>query len=64
MAEASAVEGKVVLITGAGRNLGARAAEEFACHGATVAIVDLQFPEEARQRVETLNRGPGRAANR
>lgn len=54
---------KVVLITGAARNLGTVVATEFASHGARLAIVDRQFTEEAEKRTETLNRGSGRAAN-
>ncbi len=55
--------GKVVLITGAARHLGAVIAAEFAAHGARVAISDRQFTEEAVKRAEALNRGPGQAAN-
>lgn len=55
--------GKVVLITGAARNLGAVIATEFASHGARVAISDRQLTEEAVKRAEALNRGPGQAAN-
>jgi NAD(P)-dependent dehydrogenase (short-subunit alcohol dehydrogenase family) len=53
--------GKVVLITGGARNLGARVAEEFASHGARVAVADVQFTEDAHARTAVLNRGPGRA---
>lgn len=54
---------KVVLITGAARNLGAVVATEFASHGARLAIVDRHFTDEAEERAEMLNRGPGRAAH-
>jgi NAD(P)-dependent dehydrogenase (short-subunit alcohol dehydrogenase family) len=54
---------KVVLITGAGRNLGAVVAAEFASHGAFVAITDCQYGAEALARIEALNLGPGRAAH-
>jgi NAD(P)-dependent dehydrogenase (short-subunit alcohol dehydrogenase family) len=60
---ASNIAGRVVLITGGARNLGALAAEEFASRGGKVAIADIEFPDEAVQRAQELNRGPGRAEN-
>jgi NAD(P)-dependent dehydrogenase (short-subunit alcohol dehydrogenase family) len=60
---ASGIKGKVVLVTGGARNLGAQVAAEFAAHGGKAAIADVEFPEEARRRAAELNRGPGRAEN-
>ena len=61
MADIGSLVGKVVLVTGGARNLGARVAEEFAAQGARVAVADMQFTAEARERSAALNRGPGEA---
>lgn len=55
------LNGKVMLITGAARNLGAAVAAEFAAHGVTVAISDLKFTPESLAAIKKLNAGPGRA---
>jgi NAD(P)-dependent dehydrogenase (short-subunit alcohol dehydrogenase family) len=56
------LSGKVVLITGAARNLGAVVAGEFAAHGARVAVSDRDFPPGARDRVAALGGAAGWAA--
>jgi len=61
MADIDTLEGKVVLITGGARNLGARVAEEFASRGSHVALADVEFPAESRTRITVMNNGPGRA---
>lgn len=61
MTDTGILGGKVVLITGGARNLGARIAEEFASQGARVAVADIQFTAEAHERTAALNRGPGKA---
>jgi NAD(P)-dependent dehydrogenase (short-subunit alcohol dehydrogenase family) len=53
--------GKVVLITGAARNLGAVVAAEFAARGARVAVSDREFAPGARERVAELGQAPGQA---
>ena len=48
------LSGRVVLITGAARNLGAVVAAEFAARGARVAVSDREFAPGARERVAAL----------
>jgi NAD(P)-dependent dehydrogenase (short-subunit alcohol dehydrogenase family) len=48
------LSGKVVLITGAARNLGAVVAAEFAARGARVAVSDREFAAGARERAAAL----------
>ncbi len=49
------LEGKVALITGAGRGIGKAIAEKFAEQGAELALTDLFIDETALQYVEELN---------
>jgi NAD(P)-dependent dehydrogenase (short-subunit alcohol dehydrogenase family) len=62
MTETDCLRGKVVLITGAARNLGAVAAEEFVCRGARVAVAHVQITPDSRAQIAALNRGGGQAA--
>jgi 2-deoxy-D-gluconate 3-dehydrogenase len=50
------LNGKVAVVTGAGRGLGQRAALGFAEAGADLALVDLISTDETAQRVRTLGR--------
>jgi len=50
------LSGKVALVTGAYRNLGAVTAETFASHGADVIINDLDTPELAKIGEQVLSR--------
>ncbi|SNT36747.1 SDR family NAD(P)-dependent oxidoreductase [Rhodococcoides kyotonense] len=52
--------GKVALITGAGRGVGAAVAEMLAAHGALVAVNDLN-PDRAASMVERIESEGGRA---
>lgn len=54
------LEGKVVLITGAGSGLGRQSAQLFTAEGAKVAIVDIDS-ERAKQTLELVERGGGDA---
>ncbi len=56
---ADPVAGKVVLITGAARNLGAVIVKEFASHGASVAVADRQFADDALAWIEAMDSGKG-----
>ncbi|HBG73975.1 MAG: hypothetical protein A2X25_02460 [Chloroflexi bacterium GWB2_49_20] len=50
------LKGKVALVTGAYRNLGAVTAEMLASYGASVVINDLDLPEIEKQRDQLLDR--------
>jgi NAD(P)-dependent dehydrogenase (short-subunit alcohol dehydrogenase family) len=54
-------EGKVALVTGAGRNVGAETARRFADEGATVAVVDLDEERGRRTVSEIEQKHPGAA---
>ncbi|MFH1531031.1 MAG: SDR family NAD(P)-dependent oxidoreductase [Pseudomonadota bacterium] len=49
-----ALEGKVVLVTGAGRGIGAAIARVCAREGARVALLDMQGPEAADETLAAL----------
>jgi len=54
-------EGKIALVTGAGRNVGAAVAQRFADEGAGVAVVDLD-PERGQRTVAEIEaKHPGAA---
>lgn len=55
-------DGKVVLVTGAGRNVGAETARRFADEGAKVAVVDLDEERGRRTVSEIEAEHPGAAA--
>jgi NAD(P)-dependent dehydrogenase (short-subunit alcohol dehydrogenase family) len=54
------LEGKVVLITGAGSGLGRQASQLFASEGAKIAVVDID-PERAKGTVELVEQQGGTA---
>jgi 3-oxoacyl-[acyl-carrier protein] reductase len=61
MVEVSAMDGRVAVVTGAGRGLGAAIAAELAARGATVAVADLDA-ELARSTAARLLDDGGRAS--
>jgi NAD(P)-dependent dehydrogenase (short-subunit alcohol dehydrogenase family) len=58
VSESSALEGKVILVTGGGRGLGAAICNMLAMEKATVIVGDVQ-PGAADQTVEALRRNEG-----
>ncbi len=54
------LEGKVALITGSGRGIGAEAAQLFATHGAKVVVSDLD-PTPAEETAHTITNAGGNA---
>ncbi len=54
------LEGKVAIITGAGRGIGRATAMLFSAHGARVTLSDID-PKPARETVETINADGGEA---
>lgn len=55
------LDGKVAIITGSGRGIGAAAAKLFAEHGAQVVVSDLD-PNPANEVAEEINKGGGKQA--
>ena len=47
------LEGKVALITGAGRGIGKAMAQVFVSHGARVVVGDIQWVTESADEVNT-----------
>ncbi len=56
----SLLEGKIAIITGSGRGIGAAAAKLFAAEGATVVVSDLD-PKPAEETVAAIRDAGGRA---
>jgi NAD(P)-dependent dehydrogenase (short-subunit alcohol dehydrogenase family) len=56
----AALEGKVALVTGAGRGLGRACAQTFAREGAKVVVVDIR-PEGAEETVQLIKDAGGEA---
>jgi 3-oxoacyl-[acyl-carrier protein] reductase len=56
------LEGRVAIITGAGRGIGRAAAELFASHGARVIVSDID-PAPAEQTVASIREAGGHAAS-
>jgi len=55
------LDGKVAIITGSGRGIGAATAKLFASHGAQVIVSDLD-PNPANETAEEINAGGGKQA--
>ncbi|MEO9028031.1 MAG: SDR family NAD(P)-dependent oxidoreductase, partial [Ktedonobacteraceae bacterium] len=54
------LDGKVAILTGAGRGIGAAAAKLFAEHGASVVVSDLD-PNPAEETVAAIRNAGGKA---
>src|SRR4051812_19482747 len=54
------LDGKVALITGSGRGIGAATAKAFASHGCAVAVQDIDLPV-AQQLVDEIKSAGGKA---
>lgn len=55
------LEGRVAIVTGAGRNIGEAVAERLASEGAAIAVVDIN-PTTAQQVVDKIKAAGGKAA--
>ncbi len=55
------LEGRVAIVTGAGRNIGEAVAELLASEGAAIAVVDIN-PSTAKQVADKINAAGGKAA--
>ncbi len=55
------LDGKIAIVTGSGRGIGAAAAKLFASHGAQVVVSDLD-PNPANEVAEQINAGGGKQA--